>query len=124
MYFEVNDTEPIYIQIIRHIKLNIIKGNLEEGDSIPSRRELAQILKVNANTVQRAYREMESMGIIETVRNFQSTITYNNEILEKIKLEMINESIDKFLSDMKNLNFSKQDIIEMIEKNIENTHKF
>lgn len=82
MFFEVNDREPIYLQIIRHIKQSLVIGNLKPGDHIPSRRELAEMLKVNPNTVQRAYRDMETMGLIETIRNKPSTITEDEEILK------------------------------------------
>lgn len=116
MFFEVNDREPIYIQIIRHIKTAIVTGTLQAGDEIPSRRELAESLRVNPNTVQRAYREMEGIGLIETVRNFPSKITNNKEILKAIRSELVDESINKFLESMKSLNFSKEEVIDIINE--------
>lgn len=115
MFFEVNDKEPIYIQIIKHIKISIITKVLNPGDEVPSRRELAEILRVNPNTVQRAYREMEMSGLIETVRNFPSKITADNEVLNSIKDELVNEAIETFLTSMKELKFSKNDILNLIE---------
>ncbi|MGG7165637.1 GntR family transcriptional regulator [Clostridium ihumii] len=116
MNFLVNDKEPIYLQIIRHVKQSIVKGDLMPGDTIPSRRELAEILKVNPNTVQRAYKEMESMEMINTVRNFPSSITTNEEILKNIKEELINESLEVFIENMKAINVSKNEVIEIINE--------
>ena len=67
MNFMPNDREPVYLQIIRYIKQKVVRGELNPGDTIPSRREMAQILKVNPNTVQKSYKEMEEMGIINTL---------------------------------------------------------
>ena len=68
MNFMPNDREPVYLQIIRYIKQKVVRGELNPGDTIPSRREMAQILKVNPNTVQKSYKEMEEMGIINTIK--------------------------------------------------------
>ena len=54
MNFIPNDKEPVYIQIIRYIKQQIVRGDLQPGDPIPSRREMAVNIKVNPNTVQKA----------------------------------------------------------------------
>ena len=51
MNFMPNDREPVYLQIIRYTKQKVVRGELNPGDTIPSRREMAQILKVNPNTV-------------------------------------------------------------------------
>ncbi len=101
MDFLFNDKEPIYIQIIRNIKQKIVREELKAGDSIPSRREMAIIIKVNPNTVQKAYKEMEEMGIIKTQKNYQSNITENKEKIKMIKQDLINESMDLFINNMK-----------------------
>ncbi|MGL4742709.1 MAG: GntR family transcriptional regulator [Sarcina sp.] len=117
MYFEVTDNEPIYLQIIKYIKISIVNGNLCAGEEIPSRRELAECLKVNPNTVQRAYREMEGVGIIETIRNFPSKITTNNEVLKKIRNELLSEAVNTFTKSMKELKLSKEEVISLINEN-------
>ncbi|MGL6106401.1 GntR family transcriptional regulator [Romboutsia sp.] len=114
MNFIPNDREPVYLQIIRYIKQQIVIGNLSPGDVIPSRREMAVKIKVNPNTVQKAYKEMEDMEIITTVRNYQSTITTNNETITKIRHELINESLEIFIENMKSINVEKEEILEII----------
>ncbi|WP_297522849.1 GntR family transcriptional regulator [uncultured Clostridium sp.] len=116
MYFEVNDNEPIYVQIIKHIKVSIVTKVLEPGDEIPSRRELAEVLKVNPNTVQRAYKDMEGLGLIETIRNFPSKITINEEVLTSLKKELLLDAVGSFTKSMKELKLSKEEVIALISE--------
>ena len=114
MNFIPNGKDPVYIQIIKYIKQQIVIGDLSLGDCIPSRREMAVKIKVNPNTVQKAYKEMEDMGIITTQRNYQSNITTDNEIIIKIKEDLINESMDVFIENMKAINVNKEELIKII----------
>lgn len=59
-----NDSRPIYRQIADDIRLLIVRGELKEGDSLPSVRQLAGDLGVNLNTVATAYRELQSDGLL------------------------------------------------------------
>ena len=92
MNFMPNDREPVYLQIIRYIKQKVVRGELNPGDTIPSRREMAQILKVNPNTVQKSYKEMEEMGIINTIKSYQSSITTDENVINKINFHRKYES--------------------------------
>ena len=65
---DARDVRPIYEQIIDNIKEQVIKGILKPGDQVPSVRQLAGMLTVNANTVMKAYGELERQRIIETIR--------------------------------------------------------
>ncbi|MGL5244167.1 MAG: GntR family transcriptional regulator [Sarcina sp.] len=116
MLFKVNDKEPIYVQIIRHVKRSLVVGTLKYGDMIPSRRELAEMLKVNPNTVQRAYKEMESLGIIETIKNSPSRICASEKVLKTIKLELIDNELENFIESMKSINVSKEAVIKIINE--------
>lgn len=115
MNFIANDKEPVYLQIIRYIKQQVVIGNLNPGDVIPSRREMAVTIKVNPNTVQKAYKEMEDMGIINTVRNYQSTITTDEQMINNIRQDLIKESLDAFIESMKAIAVEKDEIIKIIE---------
>lgn len=116
MSINFNTNEPIYIQIVRYFKEQIILGKYKSGDEIPSRRELAATLKVNPNTVQRAYKEMEDLGMIETVRNFQSTITTNTEKIQEIRNDIINEAVDIFMNAIKAINVNKSEVMNILEE--------
>lgn len=114
MGFVIDNKSPIYLQIIKYIQRKIVLEELMPGDAIPSRREMANELKVNLNTVQRAYKEMEMMGIINTFKNYQSCVTTNEDVLQNIKMDLINESLDVFIDNMKAIKVSKEEIIEII----------
>ena len=60
------DTRPIYSQIVDSYRDRITAGILRPGDKLPSVRELAAELAINPNTIQRAYRELEAAGWVET----------------------------------------------------------
>ena len=61
------DPRPIYLQIVENFRMQIQKGILEEGEKLPSVRELASQLAINPNTIARAYRELEAGGWIASV---------------------------------------------------------
>ena len=115
MNFEIDNKSPIYLQIIKHIKRKIVIGELNPGDTIQSRREMAVELNVNLNTVQRAYKEMGEMGIINTFKNYQSNITIDEKILKNIKMELVNESLEMFIENMKAIKITKEEVIDIIK---------
>ena len=116
MKFTVNDREPVYIQIIRNIKQKIVTGEIQKGERLPSRREMAVNINVNPNTVQKAYKEMEDMGIINTIKNNQSTITEDDNLIQQIRRDLINEATDVFLDQMKAINVSVEEIRNIISE--------
>ena len=67
VHLDCRDVKPIYIQIMDNIRGQIAAGILQPGDKLPSVRELAQQMSINPNTIQRAYREMEQLGMIQTL---------------------------------------------------------
>ena len=116
MKFTVNDREPVYIQIIRNIKQKIVTGEIQYGERLPSRREMAVTINVNPNTVQKAYKEMEEMGIINTIKNNQSTITDDDNLIKQIRDDLINEATEIFLEQMKAINVPMEEVKEIISK--------
>ena len=114
--FTVNDREPVYIQIIRNIKQKIVTGEIQKGERLPSRREMAVTINVNPNTVQKAYKEMEEMGIINTIKNNQSTITDDDNLIKQIRNDLINEATEIFLEQMKAINVPMEEVKEIISK--------
>jgi GntR family transcriptional regulator len=72
---DVRDATPIYAQLERGLRASIATGRLRPGDQLPTVRQLAVELRVNANTVARVYAELERAGVIETRRGVGSFIT-------------------------------------------------
>ena len=67
VHLDYRDARPIYIQIVDGFRKQILAGALQPGEKLPSVRELAGELSINPNTIQRAYREMEAAGYIQTI---------------------------------------------------------
>lgn len=106
--------KPIYLQIIAEIQRALVRGELNPGDKLPSQRDLAQEMKVNHNTIQRAYREMEGEGLVETLRGMGTFITQNPEIVKQIRVQMAEESIDRFLAEMFSLGLTSEQIVQSV----------
>ena len=64
---EMDPYRPVYLQLADHVKRQILLGTARDGEELPSRREIAAQVGVNPNTVQKAYQELESEGVIYTV---------------------------------------------------------
>jgi len=110
---------PIYLQIIEKIKKDIVLGKIKKGEKLPSVRIMAGELKVNVNTVQRVYQELERKGITFPQRGKGSFVTEDEEIIQKIKLEMANELLNNFVEGMRELGYSNKIIFECLNDYIE-----
>ncbi|QPQ31251.1 GntR family transcriptional regulator [Lysinibacillus sp. JNUCC 51] len=116
MTVKFNNRDPVYVQVIRHFKEQIAKGYFEPGQEIPSRRELANQLKINPNTAQRAYKEMEEQGLIFTEGNMPSCITKDEAVLKSVREELIIEAVDLFLGSIKSIDVPLSEVLELVKK--------
>ncbi len=116
---EFDEKIPIYLQIMKAIKQEIATANLKAGDKLPSVREMAEILKVNSNTVQRAYQELEREQITYTQRGMGTFITNDVQKLKSLKKEMAMELVTSFVNEIKNLGFNMDEIIEIVKESLE-----
>ncbi|SES99603.1 transcriptional regulator, GntR family [Oceanobacillus limi] len=115
-----NNRDPVYIQVIRHFKEQIATGRLEPGQEISSRRELANKLKINPNTAQRAYKEMEEQGLIFTERNLPSRITRDEHVLNAVREELILEAVDSFVTSIHAINVPLSEVLDLVKEKYEN----
>ena len=107
--------EPIYEQIVKQIKSNIVKGELGEGEMLPSIRGLAQELQISVITTKRAFEELEHEGFVETVPGKGSFVsTQNKELIKEKKLKMMEEKIIEVIEESRDLNIPLEDLIEML----------
>lgn len=111
-----NSRDPIYLQVVRYFKEEISTGKLEAGQEIPSRRELAGLLKINPNTAQRCYKEMEEQGLITTEGNSPSRITRDKRVLNAIREELIQDAVDTFVASIKNINIPIDELLHLIQE--------
>ena len=108
---------PFYRQIIDQIKFGIATGNLKTGEQLPTVRSLAVELKVNLNTVAKAYKELEIQNVLETQ---QGTGTFISDIKVQIpakdKANKLKEICNEFSSIAFSYGFSVSDIINQLQK--------
>ena len=114
MYIEFNDKTPIYLQIMDLIKMDIVTGKLKAKDKLPSVRDMAMNMKVNPNTLQRSYQELERLGIVYTQRGMGTFVGEEKNMVEDLKKEMAKEVIDSFILRMKSLGFTDNEIIKSV----------
>lgn len=113
---EFNSNLPIYLQIMDLIKSQVSKGELSIGEKLPSVRELSKDLKVNPNTIQRVYQELEREEIIYTQRGMGSFITEDVELIKNLKSESVMSLIENFVGEMHNLGYSDGEVIEKVKE--------
>lgn len=111
-----NNRDPVYLQVVRYFKEKIATGAIVAGQEVPSRREIAASLKINPNTAQRAYKEMEEQGLIHTERNHPSRITTDQAILNGVREELILQAIDVFLESVKPIHVPVDELLELVKK--------
>ncbi|WP_313758230.1 GntR family transcriptional regulator [Tissierella sp.] len=110
-----SSNESIYEQIANQIKSMIIKGELEEGEALPSIRGLAKDLQISVITTKRAYEELEKEGFIETMQGKGSFVAMQNkELLKEKKLKIIEEKLSEVVQESKLLGLRYVEIEEML----------
>jgi GntR family transcriptional regulator len=116
---DTNSPMPIYAQLEQSIKLALISGGLQSGEQMPTVRQLAVTLQINANTVARVYTELERQGILETRRGIGTFVTTGNitkNSTEKIRKKSLIETVTKFLHELTSSGYSPEEIIETIKE--------
>jgi GntR family transcriptional regulator len=109
-----NTRDPVYLQVVRHFKEMIATSRMEAGQVIPSRRELAAMLRINPNTAQRAYKEMEEQRLIVTEGNSPSRITTNAEVLRSVRSELLKEAIAEFVASVKKIDVPVDELLDLV----------
>jgi GntR family transcriptional regulator len=109
---------PFYRQIIDQIKFGIASGNLKLGEQLPTVRALAVELKVNLNTVSKAYKELEIQNILETQQGSGTFISKMEiDLPKKERLKKLKEISREFLTIASSYGFTIDDIINELNKN-------
>lgn len=114
---DARDSRPIYEQIIDQIKEQVMKGILKPGDQLPSVRQLASMLTVNANTVMKAYTELERQEVIETIRGKGAFIAMMpSKVISEKQIIEVRKALKSSFVAMHYMGMSKQEVMEEIEK--------
>ncbi|HXT68955.1 MAG TPA: GntR family transcriptional regulator [Vicinamibacterales bacterium] len=122
MRFELNfkSGKPVYLQITDQVKAAVASGAVQPGDSLPSIRPLAEDLRVNRNTIAKAYTELESQGVIETAAGKGCFISGNNSTLRKdVRTRLLTEEIDQAVVQAHHLQVDKAEFQRLCEERYE-----
>lgn len=114
-----HDVDPIYTQLRDKIKWAILNGQLQPGENIPSIREMASILRINENTVSRAYRLISDEGLIESIKGRSYSIISDNVAIQKIRAQEAQILCCDYMRGMMTLGFSKEDTLTLIDNYIQ-----
>ena len=115
IFIDYNDKRPIYEQIIDRFQTLILNGALEPDTQLPSVRSLAIELSINANTIQRAYSELERSGFIYSVKGRGNFVRADESLAEKQKSNSLNE-LQEHLQHCKEIGITQEEITEYINK--------
>lgn len=113
--FRMEDSAPIYLQIILYLKRGMIAGQIRNGDELPSRRTLSALLGVNPNTVQKAYRLLEEEALIRSHTGAKSFVSLDDTALTRIREELTRADVMAVIAAMKQMGLSKQEALSLID---------
>jgi GntR family transcriptional regulator len=109
---------PFYRQIIDQIRFGIASGKLKTGEQLPTVRSLAVTLKVNLNTIAKAYKELEILRILDTQQGSGTFINANGVVLpEEEKQKKLDEICREFLTIAYTYGFTKEEVITELQNN-------
>lgn len=114
MDWNFNNDMPIYTQLVDKIKLSIVSGQLPPGDKMSTVRDLAAEAKVNPNTMQRAFQELEREGLVFSQRSSGRFVTEDVEVIMGAKKALAEQYIQSFMKNMEQLGYSGKEIIDLL----------
>lgn len=116
MPWDLNSERPIYAQIIEKVMIDIVSGQYQPGEKLPSVRDLASEAAVNPNTMQKALSELERSGLVYSLRTSGRFITEDSTMIQNAKEELAQAQIQEFMKKMSQLGISKDETVALIQK--------
>ena len=115
---DFRSNEPIYLQIARQVEQLVAKGELKLGDQLPTVRELATELRINFNTVGRAYRVLDETRLISTQRGRGTYIWEQptEETMKQLKKKSLEELTQTYTDQITQLGYSLDDAIDELKR--------
>ncbi|MBE6991484.1 MAG: GntR family transcriptional regulator [Ruminococcaceae bacterium] len=114
--FIIEGDSPIYMQILRHIKMGVVAGTVVDGDELPSRRVLSALLGVNPNTVQKAYRLLEEEGLIQSHTGTKSYMLLDKEKVSEIRVQLVEAQARDAVESLKRMGISMDEAVDLLER--------
>lgn len=113
---QFDDSAPVYQQIAEYLKRQILLGTVQDGDPMPSRRELAAQTGINPNTAQKAYRLMTEEGYVVTDGNSGSFVHLTPELHEQISAQLTRGLVQAFVNQAKANRLSYKKVLDLISE--------
>ena len=109
--------QPIYIQIVEQVRQRVARGDLQPGDQLPTVRQLAADLRVNFNTVARAYRMLDEAGLISTQHGRGTYVweTPSPEVTQHLRNQGLREMSQQFVREALALGYAVDEIAKEID---------
>ena len=117
-----NSAVPPYYQLVQEIKWGILSGRVENGDRLPSIREMAKTLRLNPNTVAKAYYNLEYEGLLECKGRKGSYVNYDKTRSGKLSHVLAEDELKVFLGKIFYLGITEDELKKMITKQFERDH--
>ena len=112
--------KPVYLQVVDQVKSAAASGAIRPGEPLPSIRPLAEELRVNRNTVAKAYAELERQGVIETIAGKGCFISNNGSPFKKaVRVELLTREIDDAVTQAHHLMVGKAEFLRLAEERFE-----
>lgn len=113
------DTRPIFKQIVDGIRLKIASGELVEGNKLPSVRGLALQLMINSNTVNKAYGELITLGLVESRQGLGFFVCPPRQLLShKERQRRLDQAVDTFVIQTTGLDFSNDELLTAVSEKL------
>jgi GntR family transcriptional regulator len=120
LHINFKSGKPVYLQIVDQIKSMSASGALRAGEALPSIRPLAEELRLNRNTVAKAYGELESLGVIETIPGRGCFLKSNQSPLRKeVRRKLLIGEIDQVIVAAHHLQVPDREFFDMIRERME-----
>ena len=112
--------KPVYLQLADQIRYAAASGRLRPGEALPSLRPLAEELRINRNTIAKAYSELEIQGIIETVPGKGYFLKHNNSpFTEPVRQQLLRTEIDQAVVMAHHLQVDRQKFLKLVEERLD-----
>ena len=117
LYISPHDGVPIYQQIVNQVKYLTASGRLAAGEQLPPVRKLAEQLLVNPNTIARAYRELESAGVLATRRGAGVFVAEGvSPLSRREQTRILNERLDMLLAEAAQMDVDLETLIKLLRQ--------
>lgn len=111
----LEDSSPIYVQILRYVRQGIAGGTIAHGEELPSRRVVSALLGVNPNTVQKAYRLLEEEGLIQSHSGAKSCVVADDAARARVRAQLLRADAQTMITAMKQMGVTREEALALLD---------